>query len=155
LRRRTFSQDIRENVRAFIDGHSWILHVFVDGSIDVGTGFVKDFAEISNLVKPLIDRLDHRHLGAWSVPWTGLDWSYNSMLSYREHNGERHPWAVDGLAAEFYPSSENLLVWIGARLKDSGLDWSKLEIEETCTSSALLTRSEFEGYGPQGSSGNI
>jgi len=68
------------------------------------------------------------------------------MLSYGEPGGLRHPWAVDGLMMGFYPSSENLLIWIGGQLKIAGLDWSKLAIEETCTSYAVLTRSEFDSY---------
>jgi 6-pyruvoyl-tetrahydropterin synthase len=39
-----------------------------------------------------------------------------------------------------YPSSENILLWLG---KERPMDWSKLALEETCTSYAELTREEF------------
>lgn len=116
-----------------------MLHVAVEGAVNEETGFVKDYAEISEVVKPLIDKLDHHHLGAWNIPWTGLDLSPNTHLEYVEQ------WAVPGLPRDFYPSSENLLVWIGKQLKEAGLDWSKVALEETCTSYCELTRVEYEG----------
>jgi 6-pyruvoyltetrahydropterin/6-carboxytetrahydropterin synthase len=106
-----------------LHGHSWVLHVFVEGFVDKETGFVMDFAEISNGVKPLIDSLDHRHLGTIEFD-------------------VRPSWQVEGMPWDFYPSSENLLYWIGDQLK--GMVWSKLALEETCTSYAELTREEFD-----------
>jgi 6-pyruvoyltetrahydropterin/6-carboxytetrahydropterin synthase len=112
-----------------LHGHSWVLHVSVQGPINPTTGFVQDFADISAVVQPLIARLDHRHLGTW----------YNI-----DDNAQTTEWLVFGLKYDFYPTSENLLVWIGLQLKDQ-LDWSTLSIEETCTSRATLTREEYEG----------
>ena len=129
-----------------LHGHSWVLHVFVEGHINEETGFVKDYAEISEVVKPLIEDLDHHHLGAWDQQGVeNLEW-----VNYMPVNPA---WKVRGLPIEFYPSSENLLVWIGGKLKEAGLDWAKIAIEETCTSYAELRRYEFEGYGK--ASGNI
>jgi 6-pyruvoyl-tetrahydropterin synthase len=84
-----------------------------------------DFADISEVVKPLIERLDHRHLGTWESLFTD---------NYTD-------WGVEGLPRNFYPTSENLLNWIGEQLH---LQWSLLSIEETCTSRATLTRKEFD-----------
>jgi 6-pyruvoyltetrahydropterin/6-carboxytetrahydropterin synthase len=42
-------------------GHNYRVEVVVGGSLD-GRGFVKDFAEIDEVVKPLIERVDHRVL---------------------------------------------------------------------------------------------
>lgn len=112
-----------------LHGHSWVLRVFVDGEIDLETGFVKDYAEISSIVKPLVDTLDHRHLGAWN------------QISYVP---DFATWAPPGLPMNFYPSSENLIVWIGHQLAGK-LNWSKLELMETCTSLCTLTRREFNG----------
>jgi 6-pyruvoyltetrahydropterin/6-carboxytetrahydropterin synthase len=116
-----------------LHGHSWVLHVFVEGEVDEKTGFVQDFADISKIVKPLIERLDHHHLGTIEFD-------------------VRDSWKVEGMPYDLYPSSENLLLWIGNELLrywDHGnglerLDWSKLAIEETCTSYAELTREEFD-----------
>ena len=123
-----------------LHGHSWVLTVFVEGPVDFATGFVMDFAIISKLVKPLVERLDHRHLGTW--PFVAL---------------AQDPWWVEGLPNVFYPTSENLLLWLGEQLlvpqvwgdEPSGkighiLEWSKLTLNETCTSSTTLTREEFD-----------
>jgi 6-pyruvoyl-tetrahydropterin synthase len=107
-----------------LGGHSWVLHVFVKGDVCPETGFVQDYADISALVKPIIEQLDHHHLGtdiggppAWYGPFS------------------------------IYPSSENILLWLGARLLVHGLDWSRLALEETCTSYAELSREEFDAKG--------
>lgn len=110
-----------------LHGHSWVLHVEVEGQIDDETGFVMDYAEISEGVRPLIDNLDHRHLGAFP------GWLLDSIPADN---------CVPGITVGFYPSSENLLWWIGNQLK--GLVWTNLVLEETCTSSATLTRKEFD-----------
>lgn len=145
-----------------LHGHSWVLHVSVEGPINKETGFVQDFAEISTIVKPLIERLDHHHLGTYGF--------FTDDRQYMEK------WGVPGLAG-VYPTSENLLVWIALQLR--GLDlymilggkdprpiygypgkliehksyerverisgWSRLSLEETCTSRATLTRAEYNG----------
>lgn len=123
---------------ARLHGHSWVLHVAVEGKINPETGFVMDYAEISEKVKPLVEALDHKHLGAWEIPWIALDMSPQIDLDYVG------TWAVVGMPKDFYPSSENLLWWIGEKLEDVGLDWFSLGIEETCTSYAELTKKEFE-----------
>jgi 6-pyruvoyltetrahydropterin/6-carboxytetrahydropterin synthase len=110
-----------------LHGHSWVLHVFVEGVVNEETGFVMDYAEISEVVKPLIEALDHRHLGAFPQD-TLLLWKPEGPdISYPD---------------DIYPSSENLLIWIGSKLYN--LQWSKLALEETCTSYCELTRDEFE-----------
>ena len=144
-----------------LHGHSWVLHVSVEGEVDLRTGFVMDYADISRTVKPLIERLDHRHLGQWAyankkVPIAPVE-----------------EWKVPELPEDFYPTSENLLVWIGEQLTPvhvakpnldqlermtlggvipttditdtvitlaGSLNWSELTLEETCTSSATLRR---------------
>lgn len=119
-----------------LHGHSWVLHVFVEGERNEETGFVKDYAEISDVVKPLIERLDHRHFGQWfqdEYPHGCKDfmgWEVNAA------------WAVPGMSPEFYPSSENLLIWIGHQLRKD-LSWSKLALEETCTSYCELTWQDY------------
>jgi len=140
------------------------LHVEISGSINQETGFVQDFADISKVMTPLVERLDHRHLGAWEVQGEWIP--------------KLHGFDVEGLTEDVYPSSENLLIWIAGQIE--GLDvyhlirkdhtpepftpypgqlietdededeevtlqsyWSKLALEETCTSYAELTREEF------------
>lgn len=101
--------------------------MFVEGEINPNTGFVIDYAEITSVVKPLIEKLDHKHLGATIA----IGWETPSML----YN------TVEGMPDYFYPSSENLLNWIGEQL--STFPWTALALEETCTSYAELSRKEF------------
>lgn len=118
-----------------LHGHSWVLHVSVRGPVNSDTGFVMDYGDISKVVKPLVERLDHRHLGQWPI--------------LEEPVPE---WEVEGLPPDFYPTSENLLWWIGDQLlrkQDSNdygdrLEWSRIALEETCTAYAELTREEYD-----------
>jgi 6-pyruvoyltetrahydropterin/6-carboxytetrahydropterin synthase len=123
-----------------LHGHSWVLDVSVEGPVNPSTGFVMDYADLSSLVmKRVIDLLDHHHLGQW---WADAE-CYLSIPTSLIFEDSAH--AVTGLGRTFYPTSENLLVWIGKRLVD--LTWSELTLHETCTSAATLTRKEFDDLG--------
>ncbi len=135
-----------------LHGHSWVLHVSVEGLINPETGFVMDFGDISKVVKPLVEKLDHRHLGTWEE----IE-GYGNLYAARSS-------CVEGLPKDFYPTSENLLRWIAEQIGSQldtykpgqavetvslteivlGVRWSKLSIEETCTSQATLTREEYD-----------
>jgi len=131
-----------------LHGHSWELVVCVEGKVNEDSGFVMDYADISSYVKPLIEKLDHRHLGAWCVyaSHRGADPDQEhseTLLAEIWGDGKYfQDWFVPGLPPTFYPSSENLIVWIAEQLQD--LPWSKLELNETCTSSCVLTRKEYD-----------
>lgn len=43
-------------------GHSYKVEISVTGPVDDGSGWLMDHGEISNVVKPVIARLDHRYL---------------------------------------------------------------------------------------------
>lgn len=45
-----------------LHGHSFQFQLNLSGQVDPFTGFVKDFGEVKNIVKPLYDTLDHRYL---------------------------------------------------------------------------------------------
>lgn len=122
-----------------LHGHSWVLHVSVVGPINPETGFVQDFADMSKVVKPIVEALDHRHLGEFFSLHT-LVWKPEGPdISYPEY---------------IYPTSERLLWWIAGQLKPLDIygiadmtlisHWSKVAIEETCTSYAELTREEYD-----------
>lgn len=120
-----------------LHGHSWVLTVYVKGEVNKETGFVMDYADIKRLVQPLVDQLDHRHLGTWVGP--EHRWLITAEAVDR--------WFVPGLPKTFYPSSENLIVWIADVLTGTtsdSLPWSKLQLNETCTSSCILTREEYD-----------
>ena len=55
---------------ARLHGHSFRLSVTVSGTVDPGTGWLMDFADLRDVVQPLLEaELDHRYLN--EVP--GLD----------------------------------------------------------------------------------
>lgn len=153
-----------------LHGHSWVLRVYVKGEINPDTGFVMDYGDIKKVVQPLVDALDHRHLGQW--------WGNEiNIVNDCEDQGPAGKHSVEGLPVGFYPSSENLLMWIAGQLGPLDLwlmkrlnhpeelmhflpgqiipfeqreeikkvvSWSKLELNETCTSAAILTREEYD-----------
>jgi 6-pyruvoyltetrahydropterin/6-carboxytetrahydropterin synthase len=45
-----------------LHGHSYQVAVHVDGPVDQLAGWVRDFADLSSAVKPVIDCLDHYYL---------------------------------------------------------------------------------------------
>lgn len=88
-------------------GHNYRLWVVVTGEVDRETGFVADLGELDALVqREVLDRVDHHHL--------------NHAL----------PEFAAGVAI---PSSENLLLWIAARLEPAmplGLTLDRLRLAE-------------------------
>jgi 6-pyruvoyltetrahydropterin/6-carboxytetrahydropterin synthase len=101
----------------------------VEGEIDKATGFVMDYADLKRFVQPIVDRLDHRHLG------TLLGSNADPII---------HDWMVAGMPWDMYPSSENLVVWIAMQV-DKLIPWSKIQLDETCTSQCTLTAKEYHG----------
>jgi 6-pyruvoyltetrahydropterin/6-carboxytetrahydropterin synthase len=47
---------------ARLHGHSYRVTVHVDGPVGAGTGWVRDFADVSCAFQPLLGRLDHYYL---------------------------------------------------------------------------------------------
>ena len=47
---------------ARLHGHSFRVSVHVEGPVDVGSGWVRDFADLASAMAPIIDCLDHRYL---------------------------------------------------------------------------------------------
>jgi 6-pyruvoyltetrahydropterin/6-carboxytetrahydropterin synthase len=45
-----------------LHGHNYVIEVAVEGAVDRATGFVVDFALLKRILRPAIDRLDHRVL---------------------------------------------------------------------------------------------
>lgn len=110
---------------ANLHGHSWKLVVEVKGPIDPETGFVMDYAILKGIVQPIVDKLDHKHLGAF---WPTTTLAHNDSV----------------LPEDFYPSSENLVVWLADVLTGMhGLKWSKIELEETDTSRCTLLYEDY------------
>jgi 6-pyruvoyltetrahydropterin/6-carboxytetrahydropterin synthase len=60
-----------------LHGHNYRVGVAVEGSVDPETLFVLDFSVLKQIVRQLVDRIDHRVL----LP------AENPKLAYREENG--------------------------------------------------------------------
>ena len=45
-----------------LHGHSYRVTVHIDGDVDGHEGWVRDFADLSCAMRPLLDRLDHYYL---------------------------------------------------------------------------------------------
>ena len=45
-----------------LHGHSFAIEVHVTGDVDETTGWVMDFADISEVIKPIFECLDHHYL---------------------------------------------------------------------------------------------
>ncbi|MGE0439573.1 MAG: 6-pyruvoyl tetrahydropterin synthase family protein [Gemmatimonadales bacterium] len=45
-----------------LHGHNYVVTVVVEGSVDQASGFVVDFAVVKKVLRPVIDRIDHRVL---------------------------------------------------------------------------------------------
>jgi 6-pyruvoyl-tetrahydropterin synthase len=91
-----------------------------------------DYGEIKAAVQPVVEDLDHRHLGTWK-----------DLEGYVDDVGI-NCWGVHWLPYDFNSTSENLLLAIAKQLPDS-FAWSSLTLKETCTCEAILQREEFQG----------
>ncbi|MCU1465388.1 MAG: 6-carboxytetrahydropterin synthase [Actinomycetia bacterium] len=47
---------------ARLHGHSFIVSVHIVGPVSDDSGWVRDFADLSHAMKPVIDQLDHNYL---------------------------------------------------------------------------------------------
>lgn len=45
-----------------LHGHSFRIEVHIDGDVDTRLGWVMDFADISQQIKPIFEQLDHNYL---------------------------------------------------------------------------------------------
>ena len=45
-----------------VHGHTYRLVVFIEGELDPHLGWVMDFAEVKGVVKPIIDKIDHKYM---------------------------------------------------------------------------------------------
>lgn len=45
-----------------LHGHTWRVRVALEAEVGAESGWVADYAELDELVQPLIDQLDHRYL---------------------------------------------------------------------------------------------
>lgn len=124
---------------ARLHGHSWRLVVEIEGDVknepdSPKDGMVMDYTDMKAIVQPIIEMLDHHHLGSGHV---SDNWG-NSFILESD---------VDNIPSFFVPTSENLLGWI-ARQLPYDFPWASLSLNETCTSEAILYRKNLLGEPP-------
>lgn len=115
-----------------LHGHSWEFHIAIEDEISKATGMVMDYAIIKEKVQPIIDELDHAHLGAWQT---------DKVTISRGKTKE-----VKWLPANFNPTSENLLLAIGCALIIRGIKFSHILLKETDTTSCYAEWDEVRDY---------
>jgi 6-pyruvoyltetrahydropterin/6-carboxytetrahydropterin synthase len=91
-----------------LHGHSFEFEVVVEGTTDPHTGVVIDYGDISWVVKPLVEQLDHYCLNDLGAAW-------NDPLLLN-------------------PTSEHLAVWLYEHIKPLLPELSAIIVYETCTS---------------------
>ena len=95
-----------------LHGHSWRTEIHVRGNMDEKIGWIIDFSRIKEIAGPTIGSLDHRYLN--EIP--GLE----------------------------NPTSERVAEWLWValeeKLRDAGVSLTKLIVQETCTSAAIIER---------------
>lgn len=101
-----------------LHGHSWKLSVMVEQEVDQQTGMVMDYADIKEIVQPIVNELDHAHLGAWETDKVHI-------LQKGTKFPNIVPFPFDN------PTSENILLAIGIALYKKGLRFSRIMLEET------------------------
>lgn len=127
-----------------LHGHSWQLTVSCEGCVDPSTGMVIDYFNIKQAVQPLIDLLDHTHLGSG---WNKVITSYSgwTLVAVDE---PINCWLGPQFAPQDLPdlpTSENLLFWMADWLTKTvpTFSWSQLRLNETCTSEAELQFTDY------------
>lgn len=115
---------------ANLHGHSWKLIVAVEGEINKDTGMVMDYAELKRLVQPIVDDLDHSHLGAWKT----------SKVIVLNTGTKTVSWLPKEV--EWNPTSENLLLAIAKEI-NKVLKFSRLQLLETENTCCYLEREVF------------
>ncbi len=107
-----------------VHGHSYVLLVELIGQVDE-QGMVLDYKDISTYVKPILQELDH---------------SYMIDPSDTELRGTLAQLGLKMTQVSFWSTAENIVLWLGERLKGDllkgGIETMKLTIKETASTTA-------------------
>lgn len=82
-----------------LHGHSYRLHVVVDGELD-DRGMVLDYFDLKRIIQPIIDELDHAFI---------VDENDSPLLDFFQLNPLKH------VIVPFSTTAENLARWLHAR----------------------------------------
>jgi len=105
---------------ANLHGHSYVFRVVCQGEPDSERSFVIDYAEISEAVTPIVDKLDHTVI---------VDENDEQLIHHMHHMGNDITKIPGQTSAEVL--AKTLYEWIGERLDCLG----RIELDETCKAS--------------------
>jgi 6-pyruvoyltetrahydropterin/6-carboxytetrahydropterin synthase len=107
-----------------VHGHSYVLLVELTGEVS-DEGMVLDYKDISTHVKPLLNELDHSYM---------IDPSDQELRATLTQLG------LKMTEVPFWSTAENIVLWIGERLKEhlltGGIESMKLTVKETASTTA-------------------
>lgn len=83
-----------------LHGHSYRLHVVVDGNLDVN-GMVLDYFDVKSIVQPIINELDHSFV---------VDENDTALLEFFRLNPLKH------VVVPFTTTAEHLALWLHSRI---------------------------------------
>lgn len=107
-----------------VHGHSYQLLVELAGDVD-SQGMVLDYKDISTHVKPILQELDHSYM---------IDPTDHELRATLTQLG------LKMTEVPFWSTAENIVLWLGDKLKDDlltgGIEVMKLTVKETASTTA-------------------
>lgn len=94
-----------------IHGHSYKARITLIGSPDAN-GMLIDFYEMDNVIKPIINELEHSFI---------IDSKDDKVLKFLEENNFRH------IVIDATTTSENLAIWLSKRLSERFKKFQNIE----------------------------
>jgi 6-pyruvoyl-tetrahydropterin synthase len=118
-----------------------VLNVWWWGSINTEPEHPKegmgiDYTDIKAAVQPIVDALDHHHLGTGAADLDTPEFWLGPDKHLRSNNFPS------------VPTSENILLWI-ARQLPANFNWVCLSLAETCTSEARIYAVDYALANPK------
>jgi 6-pyruvoyltetrahydropterin/6-carboxytetrahydropterin synthase len=102
-----------------LHGHNYVVSVVVHGPVDPETGFVVDFAVLKRILRPVIDRLDHRVLVPSANPKVvALVEGDATVINYRGARRFEFPTAHVAMVPVTDTTAELLAAFLAAAMVD-------------------------------------
>ena len=100
---------------ARMHGHTYQLEVFVEGPIDEITGMVLNYADLTKIVKPIVDRLDHQILNEIFDHLTTAELMVETIASWIEGAMDHAPfvlWTTKLVEVHLSETPKTKAIWI-------------------------------------------
>ena len=122
-----------------LHGHNYVVTVVVEGPVDRATGFVVDFAVVKKVLRPVIDRIDHKVLvpGANAAVVIQVDGDA-TVIEYRGGRRFQFPTAHVGVVPVSDTTAELLAEYLARAVRDglaaegvAGVESVLVDVEES------------------------